>query len=61
MCLELELLNVTTKLRETLRITTLRRNTKAYFYLMFINNPEQQSEINNTLTPKIVKLFLQCI
>jgi hypothetical protein len=59
MCLELELLNVTTKLRETLRITTLRRNTKAYFYLMFINNSEQQSEMNNTLVLKIVKKFLQ--
>ncbi len=58
MRLELELLNVTTKLRETLRITTLRRNTKAYFYLMFINNSEQQSEMNNTLLPNIVKIFL---
>lgn len=59
MHLELELLNVTTKLRETLRITTLRRNTKAYFYLMFINNSEQQSEVDNTSLPIIVKFFLQ--
>lgn len=59
MHLELELFNVTTKLRETLRITTLRRNTKAYFYLMFINNSEQQSEVDNTSLPIIVKFFLQ--